>query len=106
MNSSQVRYPTACSGARLAPARCTRADNGHREILGLHVTTSEDGAGWLAFFREEVLRSLVSVPLLSLYHLLGHARASERPLRMTLCGYRARAASASSRASLCGLWIA
>ena len=25
---------------------------GYREILGLHVTTSEDGAGWLAFFRD------------------------------------------------------
>jgi transposase-like protein len=23
-----------------------------REILGLHVTTSEDGADWLAFFRD------------------------------------------------------
>ena len=25
---------------------------GYREILGLHVATSEDGAGWLAFFRD------------------------------------------------------
>jgi putative transposase len=25
---------------------------GYREILGLHVTTGEDGAGWLAFFRD------------------------------------------------------
>jgi putative transposase len=25
--------------------------DGHREILGLEVTSSEDGAGWLAFFR-------------------------------------------------------
>ena len=25
--------------------------DGHREILGLQVTSAEDGAGWLAFFR-------------------------------------------------------
>jgi putative transposase len=25
--------------------------DGYREILGLHVTSAEDGAGWLAFFR-------------------------------------------------------
>jgi transposase-like protein len=25
--------------------------DGHREILGLDVVSSEDGAGWLAFFR-------------------------------------------------------
>jgi putative transposase len=25
--------------------------DGHREILGLDVTSAEDGAGWLAFFR-------------------------------------------------------
>jgi transposase-like protein len=26
--------------------------DGHREILGLQVTCPEDGAGWLAFFRD------------------------------------------------------
>jgi len=26
--------------------------DGHREILGLQVTSAEDGAGWLTFFRE------------------------------------------------------
>jgi transposase-like protein len=26
--------------------------DGHREVLGLQVTTSEDGAGWLGFFRD------------------------------------------------------
>jgi transposase-like protein len=26
--------------------------DGYREILGLHVTSAEDGAGWLAFFRD------------------------------------------------------
>ena len=26
--------------------------DGHREILGLNVTSAEDGAGWLGFFRD------------------------------------------------------
>ncbi len=34
--------------------------DGHREILGLHVTSAEDGAGWLAFFRDLVARGLTS----------------------------------------------
>jgi putative transposase len=28
-----------------------RHADGYREILGLQVTSGEDGAGWLAFFR-------------------------------------------------------
>jgi putative transposase len=40
-------------------------NNGHREILGLHVTTSEDGAGRLAFFRDLVARSLSGVKLVT-----------------------------------------
>jgi len=39
--------------------------DGHREILGLHVTTSEDGAGWLAFFRDLVARGLTGVKLIT-----------------------------------------
>jgi putative transposase len=39
--------------------------DGHREILGLHVTTSEDGAGWLAFFRDLVARGLRGVRLVT-----------------------------------------
>ena len=39
--------------------------DGHREILGLHVTTSEDGAGWLAFFRDLVARGLSGVKLVT-----------------------------------------
>jgi len=39
--------------------------DGHREILGLHVTTSEDGAGWLAFFRDLVARGLTGVKLVT-----------------------------------------
>jgi transposase-like protein len=30
--------------------------DGHREILCLHVTGSEDGAGWLGFFRDLTAR--------------------------------------------------
>src|SRR4051794_4646642 len=39
--------------------------DGHRGILGLHVTTSEDGAGWLAFFRDLVARGLTGVRLVT-----------------------------------------
>src|SRR6201992_4364153 len=38
---------------------------GYREILGLHVTTSEDGAGWLAFFRDLTARGLTGVRLVT-----------------------------------------
>lgn len=36
---------------------------GHREILGLEVLTSEDGAGWTAFLRDLVARGLHGVRL-------------------------------------------
>jgi transposase-like protein len=38
---------------------------GYREILGLHVTTAEDGAGWLAFFRDLAARGLAGVALVT-----------------------------------------
>ncbi|MER6515142.1 IS256 family transposase [Nonomuraea sp. NPDC001636] len=37
--------------------------NGQREILGLEVTSAEDGAGWLAFLRGLVARGLSGVQL-------------------------------------------
>ena len=37
--------------------------SGHREVLGLDVFTSEDGAGWLAFLRGLVARGLGGVQL-------------------------------------------
>jgi putative transposase len=40
-------------------------NDGHREILGLHVTTAEDGAGWLAFFRDLTARGLSGVKLVT-----------------------------------------
>jgi len=39
--------------------------DGHREILGLDVTTTEDGAGWLAFFRGLTARGLSGVALVT-----------------------------------------
>jgi transposase-like protein len=38
---------------------------GFREILGLQVSTAEDGAGWLAFFRDLVARGLTGVGLVT-----------------------------------------
>src|SRR3978361_822817 len=37
--------------------------DGHREILGLQVTSAEDGAGWLGFFRDLTARGLTGVQL-------------------------------------------
>ncbi|MBF6356507.1 IS256 family transposase [Nocardia higoensis] len=38
---------------------------GYREILGLQVTSGEDGAGWLAFFRDLVARGSSGVELVT-----------------------------------------
>ena len=37
--------------------------DGHREILGLQVASSEDGAGWSEFFRDLTARGLTGVKL-------------------------------------------
>jgi len=39
--------------------------DGHREILGVQVTSAEDGAGWLGFFRDMVARGLTGVALVT-----------------------------------------
>jgi len=39
--------------------------DGFREILGLQVSSAEDGAGWLAFFRDLVARGLSGVALVT-----------------------------------------
>ena len=39
--------------------------DGHREILGLQVSSTEDGAGWLAFFRDLTARGLTGVKLVT-----------------------------------------
>jgi putative transposase len=38
---------------------------GYREILGVQVSSAEDGAGWLAFFRDLVARGLSGVKLVT-----------------------------------------
>ncbi|WP_422935025.1 IS256 family transposase [Sinomonas sp. P47F7] len=38
---------------------------GYREILGLQVSSAEDGAGWLGFFRDLVARGLTGVKLVT-----------------------------------------
>jgi putative transposase len=40
-------------------------NDGHREILGLDVTSAEDGAGWLAFWRGLTARGLTGVQLVT-----------------------------------------
>jgi putative transposase len=39
--------------------------DGHREILGLQVSSAEDGAGWLGFFRDLTARGLSGVALVT-----------------------------------------
>jgi len=39
--------------------------DGHREVLGLQVTTAEDGAGWLGFFRDLTARGVTGVRLVT-----------------------------------------
>jgi transposase-like protein len=54
-------------GGRIVNVACLLAVGvnceGHREILGVDVATSEDGAGWLAFLRSLVARGLSGVQL-------------------------------------------
>jgi transposase-like protein len=39
--------------------------DGHREVLGLQVTSAEDGAGWLGFFPDLTARGLTGVRLVT-----------------------------------------
>jgi putative transposase len=60
----KVREGGRVVGVHALVATGVNAD-GHREILGIHVTTSEDGAGWLAFFRDLIARGLSGVKLVT-----------------------------------------
>ncbi len=51
----------------------------HREFLGLRVSSAEDGAGWLAFFRDLTARGLTGVALVTPMHTAGWRRGSARP---------------------------
>jgi len=56
-------------GGRVVPVHALVATginaDGHREILGIQVTSSEDGAGWLGFFRDLTARGLTGVRLVT-----------------------------------------
>ena len=56
-------------GGRVVPVHVLVATgvnaDGHREILGVQVTSSEDGAGWLGFFRDLTARGLAGVKLVT-----------------------------------------
>jgi transposase-like protein len=54
----KVREGGRVVGVHALVATAVNGD-GHREILGLHVTSAEDGAGWLGFFRDLVARGLL-----------------------------------------------
>src|SRR5215213_4040614 len=56
-------------GGRVVPVHVLVATgvnaDGHREILGLQVTSAEDGAGWLGFIRDLTARGLTGVQLVT-----------------------------------------
>ncbi len=52
----KVREGGRIVGVHALLATGVNAD-GHREILGLQVTSAEDGAGWLAFFQDLTARA-------------------------------------------------
>ena len=60
----KVREGGRVVGVHALVATGVNAD-GHREILGLQVTSSEDGAGWLGFFRDLIARGLSGVKLIT-----------------------------------------
>jgi putative transposase len=60
----KVREGGRVAGVHVLVATGVNAD-GHREILGLQVTSAEDGAGWLAFFRDLTARGLTGVALVT-----------------------------------------
>src|SRR5918993_956315 len=60
----KVREGGRVVGVHALVATGVNAD-GHREILGLQVSTSEDGAGWLGFFRDLTARGLSGVALVT-----------------------------------------
>src|SRR4051812_5071169 len=60
----KVREGGRVVGVHALVATGVNAD-GHREVLGIQVTSSEDGAGWLGFFRDLVARGLSGVKLVT-----------------------------------------
>jgi putative transposase len=60
--TQKVREGGRTVNVHVLVATAVNAD-GHREILGVEVTSAEDGAGWLAFLRGLVARGLSGVQL-------------------------------------------
>ncbi|MEQ7129554.1 IS256 family transposase, partial [Actinopolymorpha sp. B11F2] len=60
----KVREGGRVVGVHALVATGVNAD-GHREILGVDVTSAEDGAGWLAFLRDLTARGLSGVQLVT-----------------------------------------
>ena len=60
----KVREGGRVVGVHALIATGVNAD-GHREILGVQVSSAEDGAGWLAFFRDLTARGLTGVRLVT-----------------------------------------
>jgi transposase-like protein len=60
----KVREGGRVAGVHALLATGVNAD-GHREILDLQGTSAEDGAGWLAFFRDLTARGLSGVALVT-----------------------------------------
>jgi transposase-like protein len=60
----KVREGGRVVGVHALVATGVNAD-GHREILGLQVSSAEDGAGWLAFFRDLTARGLTGAQLVT-----------------------------------------
>jgi putative transposase len=60
----KVREGGRVVGVHALLATGVNAD-GHREVLGLQVTSAEDGAGWLAFIRDLTARGLTGVQLVT-----------------------------------------
>jgi transposase-like protein len=60
----KVREGGRVVGVHALVATGVNAD-GHREVLGVQVASSEDGAGWLGFFRDLVARGLTGVRLVT-----------------------------------------
>lgn len=56
------KEPGRIEGVATLIATAVNAE-GTREILGLDVVTTEDGAGWLAFFRDLMARGMSGVEL-------------------------------------------
>lgn len=60
----KVREGGRVVGVHALVATGVNAD-GHREVIGLQLSSAEDGAGWLGFFRDLVARGLAGVKLVT-----------------------------------------